>query len=159
MDKNLEIEKKYLVSRMPEKLEQYESFHIVQGYISRMPTIRIRKKNDTYWLGVKGKGHISRQEFEMKITLEEFESLSSKVDGYHVKKTRYIVPLENDLVAEVDVFEGRLQGLSVVEVEFSTESECKQFTEPDWFGKDVSLEKEYKNSHLSTLDRYIQQKI
>ena len=151
----LEIEKKYLVDRVPDNLEQYTSFSIVQAYISKMPTIRIRQKDSEYWLTVKERGHISRQEFEMQISLEEFQNLSEKIDGHSVKKTRYMIPLDGGLVAELDIFEERLQGLTTVEVEFSSESECDQFIPPDWFGKDVSIDNYYKNSQLSTLDEYI----
>ena len=42
----MEIERKYLIDRLPENLEQYECKHIEQGYLNTDPVVRIRKSND-----------------------------------------------------------------------------------------------------------------
>ena len=41
----MEIERKFLVSAIPDKLESYNIKEIEQAYISTNPTIRIRKSN------------------------------------------------------------------------------------------------------------------
>lgn len=46
----MEIERKYLIDRLPENLEQYECKHIEQGYLNTDPVVRIRKSNDKYTL-------------------------------------------------------------------------------------------------------------
>lgn len=146
---NLEIERKYLVGTLPANLTEYKSYKIEQAYISRKPTIRIRKRDNEYFLTVKGKGKISKIEYELNITKEEYENLLEKIDGKIIKKTRYIIPIHNNLIAELDVFEDYLDGLIFAEVEFDNKKMCDDFIKPDWFGKDVSLEKGYTNASLS----------
>ena len=53
------------------------------------------------------------------------------------------------LTVELDVFEGRYQGLILAEVEFPTMEQAESFTPPSWFGPDVTLSGEYQNSRLS----------
>ena len=48
----MEIERKFLVSAIPDKLESYNIKEIEQAYISTNPTIRIRKSNSDYILTV-----------------------------------------------------------------------------------------------------------
>ncbi len=55
------------------------------------------------------------EEHELPLTLKAYNHLKDKIDGKMIYKTRYIVPLENDLKAEVDIFHDYLDGLRVVE--------------------------------------------
>ena len=64
-------------------------------------------------------------------------------------KKRYLVPVEGGYTAEEDLYEGELEGLMTTEVEFSSLEAAESFAAPDWFGKDVSEEKAYKNTSLS----------
>ena len=59
---------------------------------------------------------------------------------------------ENGYPLELDVYEGSLAGLVVAEVEFETTEESQRFSPPDWFGKEVTEDKYYKNSHLALKD-------
>ena len=45
-------------------------------------------------------------------------------------KTRYLVPLGGGLTAEVDVYEGELDGLLTAEVEFADEAAAHAFDRP-----------------------------
>lgn len=145
----MEIEKKYLCEKLPENLEYYDCASIVQGYISINPVIRIRKSNNDYILTVKGKGAVAREEFELVLTKEQFETLSKKVETQFIKKKRYFIPLETGFCAELDIYEGFLKGLVTIEVEFETLEQEKEFTAPNWFGKEVSKDNRYKNANLS----------
>lgn len=144
----MEIEKKYLVKDIP-SLNDYPYKHIIQAYIADDPVIRIRKMNDDYFLTVKSKGAIMREEFELPITAEAFHKLFAKIDNHAIEKNRYYIPLGNGLTAELDVYFDYLEGLTTVEVEFDTLEEADAFTPPEWFGKDVSLDHRYKNSMLA----------
>ena len=66
-------------------------------------------------------------------------------------KNLYNIKLDNELTAELDVFDNQLNGLILVEVEFEKEEDIINFVKPDWFGKDVSKNKKYRNSFLSTI--------
>lgn len=149
----MEIEKKYLVGQLPERLETFAHSRFTQSYISREPVIRLRKiekeQEAAYVLTVKGNGLSVRQEFELPLQKEEYERLFQKVEGRVLQKVRYLIPLENGYTAELDQFEGELEGLFLVEVEFQTEEAMAAFVPPVWFGEDVSEDVRYHNSVLS----------
>lgn len=145
----MEIERKFLTKQIPFDITIYPYKQITQAYISFSPTIRIRQSDASYILTVKGKGHLVREEFELPLTKEEYNSLVQKTEGTPICKKRYLVPIEGGLTAEVDIYEGELTGLMTTEVEFSSFEAAEGFTPPEWFGRDVSKEKAYKNTSLS----------
>lgn len=145
----MEIERKFLTKEIPFDIAAYPYKQITQAYISFSPTIRLRQSNEAYILTVKGKGHLAREEFELPLKKEDYEKLLLKTEGTPVIKKRYLVPIENDLTAEVDIYEGELEGLMTTEVEFPSLEMAESFVAPEWFGKDVSEEKAYKNTSLS----------
>ena len=148
----MEIERKFLIEKLPE-MEPVKVIHIEQGYISTDPVIRIRAQKvgeqESYVLTVKGGGMIKRIEYELDLTQKQFEGLKDKCVGQVIVKTRYKYPLENGLMAEVDVFEGAKAGLVLAEVEFPDEKTMSLFEKPDWFGEDVSRDIRYHNSYMS----------
>lgn len=145
----MEIERKFLTKEVPFSLEQFPCHRISQCYISLSPTIRLRKQDETYILTVKGKGMMAKEEFELELTFAQYTHLLTKKETPSVEKVRYLVPLEDGLTAEVDQYEGHLQGLITTEVEFSSVEEAEAFIPPVWFGKDVTMQKEYKNTSLA----------
>jgi CYTH domain-containing protein len=145
----MEIERKYLVAVLPANLKEYPAKKIAQGYLNTDPVIRIRRSNDDYYLTYKGKGLLVREEYNLPLTREAYEHLLPKIDGLLIEKTRYLIPLENGLTAELDVFEGSLAPLTLVEVEFDTVEAANAFCPPAWFGEDVTNSGKYQNSTLS----------
>lgn len=146
----MEIEKKFLLKEVPKSLSNYECLNLVQAYVSTDPVIRLRNNNDKeYYLTLKSKGHLVREEIEFPLTKEQFLNLWPKIDTKVISKKRYLIPLENGLVAELDIFEDFLDGLITVEVEFSSELQAERFMPPNWFGKDVTHDSRYKNSSLA----------
>ena len=145
----MEIERKYLVKALPENLEGYEQKRISQGYLCTNPVIRIRRSNDEYFLTYKGKGLMAREEHEFPLSAEAFEHLLPKIDGILIDKIRYLIPLDETHAAELDVFQGTLVPLRLVEVEFASVEEAEHFVAPEWFGDDVTNSGEYHNSNLS----------
>ncbi len=156
----MEIERKYLVTLLPENLSGYKKKNIEQGYLCHNPTIRIRNSNEDYILTYKSKlglepvgenGPSVNNEVELPLTKEAYLNLKNKTDGNMVYKTRYLIPLRDNLTAELDIFEGLLQGLVIVEVEFPDLETADTFRPPTWFGKDLSGDKRFTNYHLSKL--------
>ena len=152
-NRNREIEQKYLVDVLPDNLEQYKKSELEQVYISTNPVIRIRKADDCCVLTVKGAGRLSREEFELDITIEQYENLFKKMEEgtVSIKKTRYYIPLNEKFTAELDVYHGFLKGLLTVEVEFENLEEAKKFAPPKWFGANVTELGEYANSALAKM--------
>lgn len=149
MKNGYEIERKFLIASLPEDLDKCESHHVTQSYVSRNPTIRIRKWDDEYILTVKGGGLLKRAEFEMELTQEQFENLKTKSEDGIIDKTRYIYPLDDNLIAEIDIYHGHLEGFMNVEVEFPDERTALLFCQPMWFGDEITGNKQYTNSFLS----------
>ncbi len=145
----MEIERKYLVDKLPGHIEDYPCRIISQGYLNINPVVRIRRDNETDELTYKSKGFMARQEYNLPLTREAYEHLLTKIDGRLIEKRRYMIPLEHGLTAELDVFERELAPLILVEVEFSSEEEANSFVPPSWFGEDVTFSGKYHNSSLS----------
>ena len=155
----MEIERKYLPLDLPRDLESYPHKRLTQGYISRDPVIRVRSietldgsgQADRYVLTVKSSGLAVHQEYELDLTRSQFDSLSEKGEGHLISKVRYVIPLDNGLKAELDLFESgcRIPGLRMVEVEFPSVEAMNAFRPPAWFGKDVTEDYHYHNSNLS----------
>ena len=135
----MEIERKFLVSRIPDALQKFPCVRMEQAYISTDPLIRIRRAGERCILTCKGRGLLSREEFELDMTPEAYERLSAKADGVRIVKDRYRVPL-GERVAELDVFHAPLAPLVLVEVEFPTEADAENFMPPDWFGREVTFD-------------------
>lgn len=155
----MEIERKFEVKRFPDNLNTYPVKRIEQGYLCSNPIIRIRKSNEDYYLTYKsktglekGKGSaIIRNEVELPLTVEAYQTLRKKTEGNIVYKSRYLIGLTDGLTAELDVFEGHLSGLYFVEVEFPDEKTADDFTPPEWFGKDISEDSRFSNHYLSQI--------
>lgn len=145
----MEIERKYLLKNSAPDLQGFKALDIIQGYISFSPTIRLRKQNEEYFLTVKSSGLLEREEFELPISHESFENLWKKIECYPVEKTRYLIPIENGLTAELDVYKNDLEPLRTVEVEFQSLEDSKAFIPPEWFGKEVTFDSRYKNGHIA----------
>ena len=145
----MEIERKFLVRRLPDDLSKYEAKKIAQGYLCTDPVVRIRRSNDNYYMTYKGDGLMVREEYNLPLTREAYEHLLPKIDGLLIAKTRYLIPLTDRLTAELDVFEGVLSALTLVEVEFDSVEEANAFVPPEWFGEDVTESGKYHNSYLS----------
>lgn len=140
----IEIEKTFLVKEIPKELFSYKSEKIKQGYISPSPSpLRIRQKGNkfelTKKLPLKEGNFSSANEINIPLTEYEFNKLWPLVEK-SLEKTRYVIPIHDELIAELDVFEKDLGGLTFVEVEFTSEEQMDSFVPPDWFGKDVTQE-------------------
>lgn len=151
---NVEIERKFKIKSLPKELDQYKSCTIEQAYVCTAPVIRIRKQDDNYILTYKGGGMMARSEYNLPLGKEGYEHMLNKADGNVITKTRYFIPLENALTAELDVFEGMFEGLVFVEVEFESVDEANSFVPPEWFDEDVTNDRRYHNSYLSKLEKF-----
>ncbi len=148
----MEIERKYLIGKIPDDLNIVKTREIEQGYLCTEPVVRIRKDDDRYELTYKSKGLMSRKEYTMPLTKEAYEHLKEKTDGRLIVKTRHEIPLAETLTIELDIFHGGLEPLILAEVEFPDLEKANTFTPPEWFGKDVTFSSRYHNSTLSRAD-------
>lgn len=145
----MEIERKYLIHKLPDDLEKYSHKKIQQAYLCTNPVVRIRRQDQDYFLTYKGGGLMVREEYNLPLNQEAYEHLLEKADGIILSKTRYLLPLTDILTIELDVFDAPYEGLWLAEVEFPTEEEANAFVPPEWFGEDVTFSSAYHNSTLS----------
>ncbi|RBW61740.1 CYTH domain-containing protein [Ruegeria sp. A3M17] len=146
-----EIERKFLVAELPD-LSGADKATVRQGYLTApddSTELRLRQKNDRYFLTLKGVGSLVRVEREAEITAEQFETFWPETEGRRVEKERHTGKLPDGRVFELDIFLGNLAPLRLVEVEFDTEAEARAYTPPDWFGTDVTADKRYKNKMMA----------
>lgn len=143
-----EIERTFLVNDDSFRDMASFTFHIIQGYLNRDPerTVRIRIRNDSAFLTVKGKTEgCVREEYEYEIPLEDGLSMLKLCEGKILDKTRYIVPFEG-FNWEVDEYHGDLEGLIVTEVEIPTADTYVPL--PPFAGEEVTGDPRYYNSQL-----------
>jgi adenylate cyclase len=147
-----EIERKFLLKRLPPEAKRSRRYRIAQGYLVAEPDdrhVRLRKKGKSASLTFKIVDGIVREEREIKLTAQQFAALWPGTMGRRLRKMRYEIPW-NDVVIEVDVYGGKNNGLIVAEVEFPTRAACRKFKSPDWFGREVTGDKRYSNIKLAT---------
>ena len=147
----MEIERKFTVKTIPLNLSDYPCRKLEQGYLNTAPVVRVRREDDDYYLTYKGKGFLVREEYNLPLTQEAYLHLREKTDGLIITKDRYLIPYDDKLTIELDIFSGPLAPLVLAEVEFPTEEEANAFIAPDWFDKDVTNDPSFTNSALSQM--------
>lgn len=146
----MEIERKFLLKRLPEDLDSYPFHEIEQAYLCVAPVVRIRRSDDTYYMTYKGRGLMVREEYNLPLTRDAYLHLKEKADGRVITKRRYEIPIEK-WTMELDIFSSP-EGLIMAEIEFETEEEALAFQMPDWFAEDVTLNPRYHNSNMTRED-------
>jgi adenylate cyclase len=146
-----EIERKFLVRRVPEQAHDHPGTDIRQGYLAVTETdeVRIRRRGDRHTLTMKSGRGMTRVEEEVNLSLEIFEALWPLTDGRRVFKVRHEVQYHG-LTIELDEYKGNLDGLHVAEVEFSSITDADGFSPPSWFDCEVTEDPAYANRALAS---------
>src|SRR3954471_11438048 len=100
-----EIERKFLVKRLPSELLRSRRFRIAQGYLTTERDgrhVRLRKKAGTASLTFKAGPPLLREEREIKLTAKQFATLWPATAGRRLSKMRYEVPWKK-LMIEIDI--------------------------------------------------------
>ena len=136
---NKEIERKYAVKNLPKGLKVEKIIRIKQAFLYRdkLTIVRIRdirqiypEVNQEYVYTLKFKGDIEynnnydigkKYEIENAISKEYFEKLIEKPISKIIEKTRIVIPIQNNLKVELDVYYHYLDGLLTAEIEFPDE--------------------------------------
>ena len=165
-----EIERKYGVKNLPNNLKIESIVNIEQGFIYRdfNTHIRIRKiektypeKSTKYIYTLKTKGDIEynnnydigrKYEIENEISKEEYKELIKNKISNTIQKARIVIPIENNLKVEMDVYYDYLEGFLTAEVEFENEEQANNFIKPQWFGEEIGY-KELSNGKLAEMTR------
>jgi CYTH domain-containing protein len=152
MPSGVEIERKFLVERVPNDLDAHPSAQIDQGYLAITDDgleVRLRRYGDQSFLTIKSGGGEVRLEEEIEIDERRFRSLWPLTEGRRISKRRYVLPSDSGAGIELDVYGGALNGLLTAEVEFDSAAAAAAFTPPPWLGRDITDEPRYKNRRLA----------
>ncbi|HEY6111811.1 MAG TPA: CYTH domain-containing protein [Chthoniobacterales bacterium] len=148
-----EIERKFLIKRLPAEVKRARRYPIRQGYLATEGDdrhVRLRKKGKHASLTFKlVHGREVREEREIELTYKQFAALWPATAGRRLQKVRYEIPW-NNVVIEIDVYSGKNEGLVVAEVEFPNRAAGRKFKPPVWFAREVTGEKRYSNIKLAT---------
>jgi CYTH domain-containing protein len=145
----IERERRFLVEELPEPLP--EPHHIEQAYVSTGPaSVRVRRIDDEHILTVKTGSGRNRHEIERDLTQEEFEAIWAAATELRISKRRHRIDLGDGLTAELDLYDGALEGHRLVEVEFDDDDAADSFQPPAWFGREVTDDNRYTNSSLAS---------
>ena len=156
---SLEIERKFLLPEFPEALVQEGTLRvrseqrIEQTYLALDATqeLRVRRIVDLITGEVefthtfKSGNGLVREEIEYSITEEIYAQIVHAFKAVPLTKNRITAEWEDTLV-EIDCYDQI--NMTVVEVEFESVKAAESFVKPDWFGKDISSEKQYSNKKV-----------
>ncbi len=149
----IELEKTYLVKKLPEGLEKCPHKEIFDIYIPaevRHPTLRVRRKGNSFEMTkkepIKGRDSSEQAEHTIKLSEEEFKSLAD-LKGKKVRKIRYDFPY-NGMNAEIAVFKDELEGLALVDIEFSDSKTKDEYEMPDFCLADVTQDEVFAGGML-----------
>lgn len=137
----IEIEKVYLAKFLPDDLYKYTPISIMVGdfYDSNsVDALKIRRKGDKYEIIKKEKiSECERKESFIEIKKGEFDILFTATVQNH-RKERYLYPLDEKHICEVDVYKDKLEGYVRLEVEFKDKDDSNSFVAPEWFGPEIT---------------------
>jgi adenylate cyclase len=145
----IEVERKFMVGTL-DGVELGPGRRLRQGYLAEEGDVevRVRIAADEAELTVKAGGGLSRTEVTCPLSADEAEALWAHTSGRQLDKTRHLVPVDGG-TAEVDLYSGALEGLTVVEVEFDQADAAARFVPPPWFGEELTGRAEWKNAALA----------
>lgn len=145
-----EIERKFILEKIPENIKFVDSYEIVQFYLFSEgdKIMRVRKYGHKFNIGFKKGSGLSRLEKEIEISEEDFNDLVEFGAKNKISKQRHITYI-GEYKIEVDEFKEKYEGLFYAEVEFIGEKEANEFEPPNWFGKEVTGDIKHTNSYLS----------
>lgn len=156
---SLEIERKFLLPEFPADMIREGGLRIEKEQIIEQTylamhgdqELRVRKIHDLssgkieYTHTFKKGFGVAREEVEYSISAGLYEQIINIHQAVPLIKKRTTAVL-GDHVIEIDDY-GQIQ-LLVLEVEFASMEEAESFAAPEWFGKDISSDKEYSNKKV-----------
>jgi adenylate cyclase len=147
---NIEIERKFLVKNSTWKDSVTRSYSIIQGYFptSDGSALRVRISDNGSYITIKLPKINGNEcpEFEYDIPLQDATTLIDYCRPHIIDKVRHEVEWMGNLW-EIDVFEDRLKGITVAEIELDSVSQ--DIVLPSWVGREVTDDIKYTNKYLA----------
>lgn len=144
----MEIERKFKLTAFPTDLTLAVELDQYQGYLATDPEVRIRRTEnhtegtENYILCIKSVGDLVRHEVETPITRTQFEELASMLAYSLIHKQLNAYHLPDGHIIECSIVDGG--AFAYAEVEFGSVEEAKSWIPPEWLGREMTYEKEFK---------------
>jgi len=157
---NLEIERRYLFNSCSVKkllkrkgisyiISEMEQFYLKA---TKEETLRFRKEDSSYIKNIKKGSGLVREEFESEVSKKEYKEAKELNLGGIIKKERIKFIIDGNRF-ELDIFKGKLKGMSILEIEFVSLKEAHKFEMPKLISpfiiKEITDEPIYTNGALS----------
>jgi len=146
----MEVERKFRLKKLPD-ISLGKKKSLTQSYLFSYPgELRVRKADAARIITIKGEGDLARNEWESVIPEWAYLVLLEQCKGNDINKTRH----QLDKTTSIDVYHSYLDGLIILEVEFSSVAEAKKYKLPKWAtgAVEVTDQSEYKNKQLYQKD-------
>lgn len=152
----LEIERKFIVTGVPNDVVVDKEYHILQNYLAvGNEEVRIRARLEKgvfdYTLTFKSGGDLVRTEVCNVIERKTYYQLLGLIPEDSIEKTRQVFEY-NGHTLELDTFENKIMQSTlshkIVEIEFASVEDANNFVPPDWFGEEVTNDPRYKNKNI-----------
>ena len=145
----MEIERKFLFDKIPKELFIIKTYYVEQGYLSIEPEVRIRKKQPDsealYIICIKSNGELVREEVEINIQQGQYDTLRNIIGKEFITKEFYEFKLYDGNILEFSIVDkGMATEFMYGEVEFSSVEDANNFKVPEFFGQEVTYDKDYK---------------
>jgi CHAD domain-containing protein/CYTH domain-containing protein len=153
----VEIERKYLLSFVPDEARAGQRVDIAQGYIpgarlhERIRRVTVRRAGrlqQLYYRTIKLGEGVTRTEIEEETTATIFDTMWPLTRGHRLRKRRYSVDVDGH-TWEIDEFRNR--DLALAEIELDSEDEAVEI--PKWLAaavqREVTLEPAFQNINLA----------
>jgi CYTH domain-containing protein len=142
----IERERTYLLKHLPKDLANFPKEELIDLYIPKSaphPHIRVRKVGDKMYItkktDVSGADASVKQETTILLDKHEYKGFMT-AEGKLLSKIRYQYSWKGRM-AELDVFQGDLFGLAMIDFEFEQQEELEKFEMPDFCLAEVTQDK------------------
>ncbi len=143
LDNNeIELERTFLARYIPENIGDFEELE--DNYIpkdSDHPILRLRRRDEKFFMtkkSLKEEGNFTEFiEETIKLSSKEYSFLD-RLDGKKHSKKRYSYDVGEEVKCEVDIYQGDLKGLVLVDFEFESVEAKNNFIVPDFCLREVS---------------------
>lgn len=148
---NHEYQRKFFFDSGRSKAKPLWSTELEQGYLPATGDweIRLRRLGSDFRYTMKSESVMDRVEWEVPLAKADWAALWPTTEGRRLVKCRDQYQWKGRGL-EVDHYGGALMGLTVVEVEFSSRDEAREFSPPGAFGPELTFDPRFKSRRLAS---------
>lgn len=146
----LEIERKFLIKGFPVGLQMLRHVEMEQGYLSIDPEIRLHRATDMAtgksecWITLKSEGELVRNEYATRIDENFYFDATDFMNAAMIQKEYRSYKLGPWVLEVSHVDPGTPRAFFYAEIEFPTEKDARDFDVPNYLGREITFNEDYK---------------